>query len=260
LLLGSSNLAKVLSFCFRVDPVKRGSNADLIKLLTSHSFSTEVAAGSAKAEQAAKAEPNIEDRSRGSDSLTVNIAPDKPESLRRPEDKSPEPIRIENMQFAVRYPQKVVPGMWNSIYCFAYVAERPSGMANTVPDPVTQVEEQARQLLGAKDSQYERRTKDSSQPIPFSQEITFIPEVPGLEFNPGVHTFRCVESAHWDEFRLCASNEMAGQTARGQLKVLLASSEIAKMELVIHVDTTKAVDRAQTNDDSRVRRIIRIVR
>jgi hypothetical protein len=98
------------------------------------------------------------------------------------------------------------------------------------------VQRQARQVLGEKLSEYQGATQDSRHPVPRQGELTFVPEVPGVEFNPPSRNWE--EAVHREEFRLRASPELDGQTARGRLTVFLGGIILAEVNLSIRVDSS----------------------
>jgi len=57
-------------------------------------------------------------------------------------------------------------------------------------DPIAEVEWQAKQALGQTAEPYDHLAADSRQALPQAGEITFVPTVPGIEFNPPSRTFR----------------------------------------------------------------------
>jgi hypothetical protein len=61
--------------------------------------------------------------------------------------------------------------------------------------------------------------------------------MPGIEFNPSRRTFLWLEDVAREEFRLRASDELRGQTARGVLSVYFGSILLAEITLSIRVDS-----------------------
>ena len=74
--------------------------------------------------------------------------------------------------------------MWSTLLAFAHLAERRSDAQEHEPDPVEEVQRQAEQILGEQAAGYQKTVQDSSQAVPREGEITFIPFVEGIEFNP----------------------------------------------------------------------------
>ena len=103
------------------------------------------------------------------------------------------------------------------------------------PDPIEEVR-QARQILGQRFDRYKDLTHDSGRAIPQAGELSFVPNVPGLIFNPTQRTFRWEESVHHEEFRLRAAAELHGQTARGNLSVFWGSILVADILLAIRIN------------------------
>ncbi len=79
--------------------------------------------------------------------------------------------------------------------------------------------------------------------MPRDGELTFIPEIIGFEFNPSRRTFQWTdESVHREEFRIRASAELDGHTARGSLSVYLGPILLAEIPLAIKVDSHEVPD------------------
>jgi hypothetical protein len=142
----------------------------------------------------------------------------------------------ENVQFTVFRPQSVAPQVWYPLLAFAHLSQRRSAAPVSEPDPLQEVQRQACQALGEQMQCYRPLTQDSTEAVPIEGEITFLPEVSGIEFNPARATFRWVESVHRQDFRLRASPQFDATTARGRLTVFLGRRIIADVPLSINID------------------------
>ena len=111
----------------------------------------------------------------------------------------------ENVQFTVYRPRAIRPAEWYDLLAFAHLAERRPDAPADEPDPLAQVKAQAEQLLGARLGDYDDPRSDSRHGVPQDGEITFLPEIPGVQFNPERRVFRWQEDVHREEFRLRAS-------------------------------------------------------
>src|SRR5262249_16797766 len=106
---------------------------------------------------------------------------------------------------------------------------------------------------------YRGTTQESQQPAPRQGEMTFVPEVEGVEFNPPSRSFVWEETVHREEFRLRASPELDGQTARGHLTVFLGSIILAEVNLSIRVDCNHGTEsKAEPHDVENARPYRRI--
>jgi serine/threonine protein kinase len=144
----------------------------------------------------------------------------------------------QNVQFSVYRPGVVRPRQWYTMLAFAHLSERPPDAGVDEPNPIEEVQRQARQALGEKLDEYRAGIQDSQHPVPRQGELTFVPEVPGVEFNPPSRSFVWEEAVHREEFRLRASPELDGQTARGRLTVFLGAIILAEVNLSIPVDNS----------------------
>jgi hypothetical protein len=147
-------------------------------------------------------------------------------------------VADENVQFSVYRPRVVQPDKWYPLLAFAHLAERPADAPPDTPDPLAEVHRQAQQVLGALSPAYHDMTQDSRLAVPREGEITFVPEVPGIVFNPPRRSFLWQEAVHREEFRLRAGADLDGQTARGRLTVFLGGLILADVSLSIRVDRT----------------------
>ena len=153
------------------------------------------------------------------------------------ERAEPVPYLNENAQFTVYRPKVVQPLRWYPLLAFAHLSERPLDAPESEPDPIEEVKRQAYQILGEELSEFQDLTQDSMEPIPRGGEITFVPEIPNVVFNPSRRTFLWQESVHKEEFRLRASQELDGRVARGRMSVFWGSILVAEINFSIRVDS-----------------------
>jgi len=153
-----------------------------------------------------------------------------------PDSQPRRTVLDEDVQFTVYRPKTVQPDHWYSMLAFAHLAERRPGAPKDEPDPIEQVRRQAALILGQQADEYRDTTTDSRQAIPREGEITFLPDIPGIKFNPERRVFCWFEDVHREEFRLQASPELDGRIARGRLSVYLGMILLAEVDLAIRVD------------------------
>ena len=146
------------------------------------------------------------------------------------------PVVDENVQFTVYRPRAIRPGLWYPMLAFAHLAERRPDAPPEEADPIEQVKALAQQQLGESASAYVSRLSDAGEAIPRQSELTFVPSMDGVEFNPPRRTFRWLEDVHQEDFRLHAAPTPSAVTARGRLTVFLGVVILADVELVIRID------------------------
>lgn len=152
-----------------------------------------------------------------------------------------EPIEInDNVQFTVFRPRAVPPSQWRTLLAFAHLAELPPDADVNEPDPLEEVERQAKQVLGPDFQAYGKTTQDSTSAVPRQGQIVFIPAMEGIEFNPPRYEFQWIENVHKAEFRFRAAPQLEGKTARGRLTVFLGSLILAEITLQFRVDSRAA--------------------
>ncbi|HUT34501.1 MAG TPA: Hsp70 family protein [Planctomycetota bacterium] len=160
----------------------------------------------------------------------------------------------ENVQFTVYRPAVVRPMEWRTLLAFAHLSELPPDAPPEQPHPIEEMKRQVEQALGEKARDYTDVRQDSSQGVPREGEITFKPEIPGIEFNPPSRSFLWLESVHCEEFRLRARPELDGEMARGRLTVFLGSIILADIPLAIRVDSHAEATPARPSREPVVRR------
>jgi ankyrin repeat protein len=144
----------------------------------------------------------------------------------------------ENVQFTVYRPNVVRPAEWYPLLAAAHLTELRPGEKG--PAPLERVQHEAQQILSEQARDYARVTQDSSAPVAREREITFVPTVPDVEFNPPSRTFIWLEDVHTEKFRLRASQSLDGQVVRGRMSVFLGSIVLADIPLSIRVDASHA--------------------
>lgn len=143
----------------------------------------------------------------------------------------------ENVQFTVYRPQAVQPARWYPLLAFAHLTAKRPDAAPDDPDPLEEVKRQAEQLLQDAPAGYAPVSADSGHAIPQAAELTFVPTMDGVEFNPPRRTLLWQEDVHREQFRLRAARDLDGQTARGRMAVYLGVIRIATINLSIRVDS-----------------------
>jgi hypothetical protein len=160
------------------------------------------------------------------------------------------PYVNENAQFTVYRPRSVSSGKWYPLIAFAHLSERPADAREDEPDPIEEVRRQASQLLGEALADFQDLTQESLEAIPQGGEITFVPEIAGITFNPSRRTFFWQESVHREEFRFRAPSELDGRVARGRMSVFWGNILVAEVGLAVRVENRGAASRGSVPLDS----------
>jgi hypothetical protein len=148
-------------------------------------------------------------------------------------------IQDENVQFTVYRPKVLVPQKWHTMLAFAHLSEKAADSSPDDPDPLKEVARQARQILENID-EYGRTNQDSMQGIPRDGEITMVPSVRGLVFNPPRRTFLWQVAVHREEFRLKTTADALDPDTvfRGGLTIFLGAVIIAEIPLRFQLGAT----------------------
>jgi hypothetical protein len=144
------------------------------------------------------------------------------------------PYLDENVQFTVFRPGSIEPLKWYPLVAFAHLSAKRPDAPEDEPDPVQEVQRQARAALQERFEDYQKVTLDSSQGVPREGELTFVPLFADVTFNPPRRTFIWTESVHREEFRM-RTQAKPGQTLRGSMSVFLGRIILAEVKLTIRV-------------------------
>lgn len=160
----------------------------------------------------------------------------------------------DDVQFTVYRPRVVRPLEWNRLLAFAHLAERRDDANPDAPDPLEEVQNRVHQALGPAASGYQRVVQDARQAVPREGELTFLPEIAGVEFYPPARSFLWLDAVHQEEFRFRADPGTDGRTLRGSMTVLLGTIILADLTLTIRVDSGHlAVSRQENQQVDRAR-------
>lgn len=163
---------------------------------------------------------------------------------------SPRRQRIDdNVQFTVYRRSVIKPQQWYPLLAFAHLAEKRPDADADEPDPVQEVHDQARQVLGDDVSDFRSVTADSRAGVVREGELRFVPVVAGVQFNPPERRFVWTESVHREEFRMRATTSERG-SARGVLTVYSGNLLLADIPLSITVDD-RIVDASPVRSEAR---------
>lgn len=143
----------------------------------------------------------------------------------------------EDVQLTVLRPKKIKPEKWYDLLAFAHLSEKRPNAPKNEPDPIQEVQRQAKQILQEKIDDYGEIVQDSSQAVPREGKITFVPQINGITFNPPEQTFYWYESVHREHFRLKTSQKHDGKTLRGNFTVFLGNIILCDINLAIKVDS-----------------------
>jgi len=160
----------------------------------------------------------------------------------QPPEGGGQPYLDEDVQFTTYTPAAVQPQKPYRMLAFAHLSKlRPDAPAGE-PDPLEEVQRQAREILANQIGEYQGALTDSQRPVPREGELTFVPQMPGIAFDPPQRTFHWRESVHREEFELRASPRVNGQTVQGRLTVFLGGIILAEISLSIRVERPVAVE------------------
>lgn len=195
------------------------------------------------------------------DDETMSLPKPEPEPVPPAEEPKPAPAPVprgaqfdENVQFTVFRPRIVEPEWWYDLLAYAHLGEKRPDAPPTELDPYLRVTDDAKAYLGSAFETFSSLRQDSLHVVPKYGEITFAPEVPGVEFNPPTRTFRWLESVHREDFRFRAESSQDGKTARGKLSVYLGAILLADVPIAIRVQSdSESLPGASILDEERAK-------
>jgi hypothetical protein len=173
------------------------------------------------------------------------------------DEEQPEPAEAssmtsafdENVQFTVFQPKRIRPARWCDLVASAHLEEKRPGSNPEEPAPLEQARRNAKRILeDVEAGQVAERTEDSRQAIPRGGEITFLPEVDGVEFNPSQLQFLWQEDEHTVHFRMRAAPELDGKVARGRMSVFFGAILVADLTLRFAVSRAAEINEPKPPD------------
>jgi hypothetical protein len=142
----------------------------------------------------------------------------------------------EDVQISVYRPKVIAPSRWYRLLAYTHLAAKRPEDPESLPDPVQEVQRRARAALGDAAKDYRSTTQETLQGLPEGGQITFVPEVSGIEFNPRSRSFAWLESIHEEAFSLRAEGVRDGSVLRGTLTAYLGPLLLAEVPLSFKVD------------------------
>jgi hypothetical protein len=203
----------------------------------------------------------IDPANRGLASVLSELTASRPEQRRLLRLPVPEPaphIADEDVQFTVYRPKAVRPSLWYTMLAFAHKTDEFDDPDGTRVDPVAQVHRMADAMLGPQAEAYQATAADSRAALPRGSELTLVPRVDGVRFNPPQRSFLWLEPVHHEVFRLQADPALAGSRARGSMFVFFGSLLIAEVSLSIAVDVDAPDEGMEEPEAERARRYRKI--
>ena len=164
----------------------------------------------------------------------------------------------DNVKFTAYRPAILVPGKWRRMMVFMHLDEALT---------LTEIETRARQVLSADsygsviigESDEYRPVVDNRFPIVQEDEITLIPEVPGIRFNPPRRSFSWATGLrmHAESFFIYAPFSLTDQSVRGRISVFFKQLLLAEIALDLRVakDSTPKEEGWAKGADQRFRKV-----
>jgi TIR domain len=148
------------------------------------------------------------------------------------------PLLDENVQFTVYRPREIIPVRWYKMLIFTHLDERPEWLDASEPSPLEEVQDEAQRILGPRLETYRKTTEESRLAVPREGEITLVPEMRGIGFNPPTRSFSWKDGLylHLETFELRAGPDFNAPTVvRGRVTIFLGHLILAEVALSIRV-------------------------
>ena len=166
----------------------------------------------------------------------------KPASLVEPDTSANEPDRKyfpfqEDVKFTAYRPGIMRPEQWRRMIVFMHLDDESESPDLGQPSMFEEIETRARQILGAEYDDYRNVVAESRAPIVRESEITLVPEVPGIQFNPPRRSFFWATGlrVHEESFFMRAPFALGGKQARGRLSIFFGQLLLAEIPLNLRV-------------------------
>jgi len=140
-------------------------------------------------------------------------------------------VAHDDVRFTIYRPRQLVVASWAPLLAFVHLSERRHDAPPNSPHPIEVVLRQAEAWLGGGDLDLLGPSDDDDGPIQFEGLLTFVPRVPGVEFDPPQQSFRWVSEVHRAEFKMRAQHAAGGTATSGQLSVFLGNVLVADVAL-----------------------------
>jgi len=146
----------------------------------------------------------------------------------------------DSAQFTVYRPSIILPEKWYSLLFFAHLSERPDDAEEDDPDPLEEVERQAREILKDELEKYSQLKQDSARSLPSEGQLTIAVNIDGIICNPPEKIFYWYESVHREIFRIKTTIEYINKICRGRISVYFGSICVAVIPISIKVTENRA--------------------
>jgi len=159
-------------------------------------------------------------------------------------------VRVDDdVLISVYRPKAVEPGKWYTLLAYAHLgAKRPDDPPDAL-DPIEEVKRRAATVLAERGKDYRATTQEALLGLPEGGLVRFVPQVPGVEFNPPMRSFAWYERIHEESFKLRTQTFAHGTVLRGKLTAYLDSILLADVQLSFTVVDQEA-DTSETVHDS----------
>src|SRR5258708_11538851 len=151
-------------------------------------------------------------------------------------DKTTAPT-TEDVRFTVFHPREVAVEMWYTLLVYSHI--------DSALNKVQADAQRFKQEMG--NTQREARSTAPAK-LARGTEITILPEVAGVEFNPPRIAFKWVEDMQRAEFRMRAGKDLAGSAANGMVTIFVGPLIVATIKVAMLFDEASAVPVSPATD------------
>lgn len=144
----------------------------------------------------------------------------------------------ENVQFTLYRPATLTPGRWHRMLVFTHLDAAPDQSLEQTT-PAQEVTERAQRILADELENYRQLAADSQFPIPRESEITLVPDIPQITFNPPRRSFTWAADlrVHDESFLVRAPDRLAGSFTRGRLSIFRGHLLLADIAISFRVES-----------------------
>jgi hypothetical protein len=155
----------------------------------------------------------------------------------------------DDVRFAVYRPKAVSPGDWAKLLVYTHKTSLVEQPGKPPMDPNEQVQTKALAHFG--DSAAPPAGADARYELPRGSRLRVVPELPGIHCNPAEAVFEWWEPVHEAEFRILASQSLAGSVSRGVVRIWCGPLIMAEVSVAIPVTAGEQAEVAPLVADSK---------
>jgi hypothetical protein len=140
------------------------------------------------------------------------------------------PLPTEDVRFTAFYPKEVAVNTWYTLLAYAHL-----------DSVLAKVQADAGKFKEEMGSAHRESRSPTSAKLTRGTEITIVPQLDNVTFNPERITFKWAEDFHRAEFRFTASKDLAGSAGNGMVSIFVGPLIVGTIKLALLFEETGAL-------------------